>query len=403
MAVISDFRNKVPSWPIHGPDEEAALRRVLNSKAWWRGIGQEASQFEHEFANFLGVEHVRLVSSGSGALEIALQLCGIRPGDEVLVPACTFIATASAVLRMGAVPIPVDVVVSTLCMDPADMERKCTRQTRAVIPVHMAGQAAHFDHVLDIAKAHQLRVIEDAAHAHGAEWNGRKLGSFGDVAIFSFQAGKLMTGGEGGAVVINDPALASRSFQLHSCGRPEGDTEYQHLEIAGNWRLPEFVSAVLRAQLNRLPRQLTTREKAAAYFEKALASLHGITPLERAPETSLHGHYMSMFWFDPDHFGGRDASQISAALRQMGLPAFKCFPAVQNTGMFSREALAAVMPEPQKLPDFSSIATPNADRAAQHVVWFHHSLLLSDINLLRDIVEVVGGLTEEHGFCGNGT
>lgn len=398
MPKNASFHNRVPHWPVWDEREQAALDRVLKSRAWWRGVGHEADAFEQEFGTFLGAHYVRLTASGSGALEIALQLGGVGPGSEVLVPACTFISTASSVLRLGAYPIPVDVDPGTLCMDIADVKRKIGPRVRCVIPVHMAGQGVDMDALMAVASDHGLFVIEDAAHAHGAKWRDRFLGMIGHAAIFSFQAGKLMTAGEGGAVVTNAPDLAERTFMLHSCGRPRGDTEYRHSVIAGNWRPLEFAAAVLRAQLERLPEQIAHREKAATIFDEEMAAIPGVSPLERDRRATVHSHYMSMFRFDTDRFGGRSASEISAELRAMGIPAFRCFPPVHRTGMFSRNALdMAVRRADTPPPDYGQLETPHAERAGQEVVWFHHALLLGDRALLKDVARAVAALASVSG------
>ncbi|HYG46734.1 MAG TPA: DegT/DnrJ/EryC1/StrS family aminotransferase [Allosphingosinicella sp.] len=390
-----DFRTLLPKWPVYDHTEMEGLQRALSSQSWWRGSGQESNSFESEFAEFLGVSHVRLTSSGAGALEIALQLGGILPGDEVLVPACTFIATASAVLRLGGCPIPVDVTAETLCIDPADMEAKITRRTKAVVPVHMAGQACDLDSVLEISRRHGLFVIEDAAHAHGARWRGRPLGGFGDVAIFSFQNGKLMTSGEGGAVVTNRDDLAARTFLLHSCGRPEGDTDYEHREIAGNWRPTEFSAALLRAQLARLPGQLERREAGAARLDSAMARQGDIVPLRRDPRTTLHSHYMAMYWIDRSSGRPFDAGACAAELRGLGIPAFRCFPPVHKTGMFTPDQLKAVQGRSDlSFPDYSRVKMPVADRASTHVIWFHHSVLLAEPEVLDALAACVGEVLE---------
>jgi 3-amino-5-hydroxybenzoate synthase len=380
----------LPRWPVYGPEEVEALRRVLASQAWWRGSGSESDLFEEEFGAFLGISHVRLTSSGSGALEIALQMGGILPGDEVLVPACTFIATASAVLRMGACPIPVDVSEETLCIDVADLERKCGPRARAVIPVHMAGQGCDMTALMELAIRKRLFVIEDAAHAHGARWMDRPLGGFGDVGIFSFQNGKLMTAGEGGAVVTNRDDLAARSFALHSCGRPQGDTEYQHLEIAGNWRAPEFTAALLRAQLARLPEQLRLREERSRLFDTLMARNRRLTPLSTLPQATLHSHYMAMFWVDAEQPRGVDTGKLTEALRRQGILAFRCFPSVHRTRMFSPEQLQVASRRSElAFPDYARWQTPVADAASDRVIWFHHSILLAEPEAISNLVDSV--------------
>ncbi len=400
LASAGALKQRIPAWPVRDAQEEDAVLRVVRSGQWWRGNGQEADRFEAEFAAFLGIAHATVTSSGSGALEIALQALDIKPGDEVIVPACTFIASASAVLRMGAWPIPVDVFADTLCIDPAAAEAAITPRTKCIMPVHMAGHAADMDAIMAIAARHGLTVLEDAAHAHGATYKDRKLGTIGDASIFSFQSGKLMTAGEGGLVASNRGDVGARLFHLHSCGRPKGDVDYRHEEVAGNWRLSEFQSAVLRAQLKRLPAQLEKRREGAALFNAALAKVPGVRPLVSDSNATGHSHYMAMAWFDPDAFGGADAAAIAARLRQWGVPAYRCFPPVHRTNMFKAAALTQVA-RGGAVPDFAAMRTPVSDAAGSQVVWFQHPILLGDAALIEDIAGAVAdaapALREEMG------
>jgi 3-amino-5-hydroxybenzoate synthase len=392
MFLAAPFTDRLPGWPVRDDAEEEAVLRVIRSGRWWREAGTEVQSFEDEFAAFLGAEHVRAVTNGTHAIELALDCLDIGVGDEVLVPACTFIATATAVLARGAVPIPVDVEPDTLCMDPSKVEAAITPRTRALLPVHMAGQPCDMDALSALAARHGLSLIEDAAHAHGASYRGARAGSLGRCAIFSFQAGKLMTAGEGGALVTSDPEIAARSFALHSCGRPQGDRDYVHLAPSSNFRMSELHAAVLRAQLVRLPEQLETREARAAYLDEALGSVEGVRPLARRTGTTRHSHYMYMLWFEPSAFGGRAAGELARDLRSLGLPAFRCFPPFHRTCGF--EALAASPPVRvpgggSGLPDFRAFGTPVAEAAGEEVIWLHHSLLLGDPPLLDEIVEAI--------------
>ena len=386
-----DFASRIPAWPRHDEADVAALRAVLRSRRWWRGNGTEGDAFEAEFAGTLGVAHVRLVSHGTAALELALASLGVGPGDEVIVPACTFIATASAVLRLGAWPIPVDVEPDTLNIDVALIEPAIGPRTRCIVPVHMAGQAADMPAIMAIASRHGLAVVEDAAHAHGARAFGGALGSLGDASIFSFQSGKLMTCGEGGAIATNRADIAAQTFPLHSCGRPKGDTDYRHLMATTNMRLTEFQSALLHGQLRRLPDDMALRDRNAPLFEARLRDA-GLTPLATRPHVERHGRYMTMAWFDASDFGGADAGALSASLREVGIPAFRCFPPVHHTQMFAPGALAAIAGRSGPAPEYDRMATPVADRAAREAVWFAHPLLLGDEALLADVAAAVAAL-----------
>jgi len=211
-----------PSWPAFDENEEQALLEVLRSGKWWRYSYGEAvelkelevdqprskvAEFQEAFARFQGARYGIACANGTAAIEVALKGLGVGPGDEVIVPAYTFIATASAVLMVNAVPIFVDIDSETFNIDPGRVEEAISARTKAIIPVHFAGQAADMDSLLNIAKRRNLLVVEDAAHAHGATWKGKGLGSIGHAGTFSFQASKNMTAGEGGLITTNDRDL----------------------------------------------------------------------------------------------------------------------------------------------------------------------------------------------------
>ena len=195
----------------------------------WSYNGPKEQQFNQAFAEFIGTRYAICAANGTVTLQLALEACGIGLGDEVIVPGLTWQATAAAVLDVNAVPILVDVVEDTWCMDPQRVQEAITARTKAIIPVHLYGSFVDMDAIMAIARQHALRVIEDCAHKHGGEWNGQKAGSIGDIGSFSFQLSKLMTAGEGGALTTSDPVLYERLDALRNCGRrPENvQTEQQ--------------------------------------------------------------------------------------------------------------------------------------------------------------------------------
>jgi 3-amino-5-hydroxybenzoate synthase len=386
------FEGRLPKWPIWNEQEEEAVLRVVRSGAWWREAGTEVENFEKEFAEFINVDHVRAVTNGTQAIELALACLGLRADDEVILPACTFISTASAVLSYGAVPIPVDVTRDTLCLDMDAVEAAITPRTRVVIPVHMAGHVCDMQELQALSDRHGFAIVEDAAHAHGATWNGRSAGSIGDSSIFSFQAGKLMTAGEGGAFATSDPDAANQTFVRHSCGRPSQDRDYVHRVVASNLRMTELQGAILRIQLKRLPEQIAIRERNASCFDHFLSEIDGVRPLVRKPYATVHSHYMYMAWFDPEAFANMTAGDIAKELRMLGVPAFRCFPPVHHTEMFSRENLLAggtSFSAGEAPRDYAACRTPVSEAAGRHVVWFHHSLLLSEKVVLEEIADEV--------------
>lgn len=208
-----------PLWPHYDDQERRALEEVLESRVWWRTPGTKTLEFEKAFAAYHGARHGIAVTNGTAALEVTLAALGVGHGDEVIVPNFTFIATASAVLFANALPVLVDVDRESYCLDPALAEAAISPRTKAIIAVHMGGHPADLDRLQEVAKRQGIALIEDAAHAHGSEWRGRKIGTFGTAATFSFQASKLMTAGEGGAILSNDDSFERQARSVHDCGR----------------------------------------------------------------------------------------------------------------------------------------------------------------------------------------
>lgn len=231
---------------------------MLESGRWW--FGERVQQFETQFAAFQGARHAVTCTNGTTAIEMGLKALGILEGDEVIVPAYTFIATAGAVVTIGAIPVFADIEPNSLCIAPTDLERKITPRTHAVIPVHVGGALADMERINAIARSHGLRVLEDAAHAWGTQWRGRGAGTLGECGTFSFQVSKNITAGEGGILVTDDEALADLCRSYTHCGRRKGSAWYDHDHLGSNLRLTEFQAAILLAQLTRLHDQIQRRE-----------------------------------------------------------------------------------------------------------------------------------------------
>ena len=254
---------------------KAAIQRVLDSG--WYILGQETEAFEREFAAYCGVDHCIGVANGLDALHLILRAYGIGPGDEVIVPSNTFIATWLAVSQTGAMPVPVEPNARTYNLDPALLEAAITPRTRAIMPVHLYGQPADMDAINQIARQHGLRVIEDAAQAHGARYKGRRTGSLGDAAGFSFYPGKNLGAlGDGGAITTNDAELAGALRKMRNYG---SSVKYQHDMVGYNSRLDELQAAVLRVKLAYLDRDNETRRGVASEYIKALACTSLTLPL----------------------------------------------------------------------------------------------------------------------------
>lgn len=255
--------------------EMAAAIRVLGRNELSRFASQgtsETAAFERELAAKFGVEHALAVNSGTSALICALVGLGIGPGDEVLVPAYTWVSTAAAPLAVGAVPVLVEIDES-LTIDPGDIERKITSRTKAIIPVHMLNLVCNMDAIMNIARRHNLFVIEDACQAFGLDYRGRRLGSIGHAGAFSFNQHKNIRSGEGGALVTNDDRIYARAAMYHDVGSYERGERFhsdEPLLVGVNFRMPELSGAILRPQLRRLDKQLEVRRKRRAEVVRRL-------------------------------------------------------------------------------------------------------------------------------------
>jgi 3-amino-5-hydroxybenzoate synthase len=369
-----------PEWPQHAELELELLRETVESGTWWRMTGSQVRRFEKDFAKLHDARHALAVTNGTHAIELALRALGIGPGDEVIVPSLTFVATAMPVFSIGAMPVPVDVSAATWCLDPEAALAAVTPRTRAVMPVHFAGQTADMIALERLCSDHGLAIVEDAAHAHGGRWAGRAVGSFGSMAAFSFQNFKLLTAGEGGMLLVNDDALYERAMLVSNCGRPMGDTRYEHVTLGSNFRMSEFQGAVLNAQLTRLEEQGARREDNAAYLDEQLGRFAGIRPQTRDPLTDRHAHYMYVFTIDSQEFAGMHRDTLVAALAAEGVPAFRMYPRIQDTAHFA-PSLAAVGGSQSPLP-----RCPVSRELAETGVWIHHRALLADRSATGQVV-----------------
>ncbi len=307
-----------PTWPIHDDAEETQVLEVLRSGEWW--YGERVRRFEQEFAAFQGAAYGVSCTNGTTAIEMGLRALGIVPGDEVIVPPYTFIATASAVVTVGAVPVFADIDPDTLCLDPEDTARKITSRTRAIIPVHVAGRIADMERINELAQSHNLRVLEDAAHAWGSQWEGRGAGTLGQCGTFSFQVSKNITAGEGGILVTNDKELADLCRSFSHCGRTEGSAWYDHNNLGSNLRITEFQAAILLAQLARLPDHVERRQQNAALLNEALAGLPAVKQLAPAPQMTRRSYHMYIFRVNETQLGCSRERLIEALVAE-GVPA----------------------------------------------------------------------------------
>ncbi len=378
------------AWPIFGKTDEMRLLRTLRSGKWGRLHGPEVEEFEQRFAAMHGCKHGIAVVNGSVSLRIALIAAGLRAEDEVIVPPYTFFATASVVVEANLVPVFADIDLQTFNLDPAAVEAAITPRTRAIIPVHFAGQPANMTQLMAIAKKHKLVVIEDAAHAHGASFRNRPAGSIGHLGSFSFQSSKNLTSGEGGIITTNDDALAETCRSMHTCGRVPGGLWYEHHVISSNHRLGEFQGAVLNAQLDRLEAQTKTRDRNGRYLATRLAKIPGLFPQKRPADCTRHSYHLFMLRLEAAKFGVPRAAVLKA-LQAEGIPCSAGYGfSLPQQPMFRNKAFGPYLPRVRARLDFGRVRCPNSDLICREQgVWLEQNLLLGRRADMDDIARAL--------------
>ncbi len=392
-------------WPVFDDRELQLLEEVVRSRRWFSGMrgadpGTKTELLQDRFAAYHGARYGIACCNGTVALEIALRAAGIGPGDEVIVPALTFIATLSAVLQVNAVPVVVDTLYENHCIDPAAIESAITDRTRAVIPVHFGGFACDMDRIMAIARPKNLCVIEDAAHAHGAVYRGRKIGTLGHMATFSFQESKSMTAGEGGMITTNDPDYAERCIMYRSCGRKEGESWYVHYAMPVNYRLSELQSAVLLAQLERLDEQIARKNRARKFLASELDSIGGLQAVPGDSNTDVNGLYLCLLRYDASQFSGASRDRFVEALNAEGIPCHIGYPwPLTRNPMFQNIPEGAkgcpyTCPYYGREVDLANTPLPVSERICAETVVIPHQVLLSPDEDLADIGGAVRKIKE---------
>jgi dTDP-4-amino-4,6-dideoxygalactose transaminase len=377
-----------PEWPVWDDNERDQLLGVLESGQWW--YGEKVAQFERDYAELQGCRLAVSTNSGTTALEIAFRALGVGPGDEVIVPAYTFIATATSVVFAGAKPVFADINPDDLCIDAADVARKVTSRTKAIVPVHFAGHVAAMDKLQELADKYKLIVVEDACHSWGGQWNGQGTGSLGRCGVFSFQASKNISSGEGGIITTNDQRLADCCRSLTNCGRVKGGKWYEHGQVGTNVRLTEFQAGILLAQMKRVASHRSKRAAAAAILDQELGQIPGLRPLTNDPRNTRRTYHLYCFWFDPQTWEiSRD--QFVDALNAEGIPASSGYlsPVYANLCFQPGDKTAdnPTIRRPAKGSDldYSRTRCPVAKETCKNIVWLTQSVLLADEDHIRMI------------------
>ena len=367
-----------PVWPIHDGTEEQALLSVLRSGKWW--YGERVQEFEKEFASFQGTSHAVSCTNGTTAIEMAFRAVGVVEGDEVIVPSYSFIATASAVVTVGAIPVFADILPDTLCIDPDDVAAKITSRTRAIIPVHVAGRIADMARIHSVAQERGLKVLEDAAHAWGSEFDGKGAGSLSRAGTFSFQETKNMTAGEGGVLVTEDEDLADLARSFTHCGRTKDSEWYDHGVLGSNLRITEFQAALLSAQLQRLPQQLETRHRNAMRIEETLRELSTVSVLAAASGMTRRSHHMYIFRLNTQDTTAT-RQQVIDALVAEGIPASAgWYRPLYLNDVFQKAHVGPAhgikSPLADKGVDYRETCNPVCEQVCQDAIWIPQNVLL---------------------------
>jgi dTDP-4-amino-4,6-dideoxygalactose transaminase len=387
------------AWPMARREEAVALEEVLTSAKWGGQPfpGKHADAFAKKFAEFQTAKYGQCVNTGTVAIQAALRAIGIRPGDEVIAPAYTWEGTVGPVLLVNAIPVFVDIDPDTYCMDARLIEKAITPKTKAILPVHLGMRFADMDEILRIAAKHNLKVIEDCAHAHGGMWRGRGAGSMGDLGAFSFQSSKLITSGEGGAVITNNLEYMELVQSYINAGRASVTDQHHHRIVGFNYRLGEFQAAVLGPQLDRLPEQAAIREKNMTHFEARLQNTLGIALLKPDPRITRLAPYGYVIKFFSEKVKEIPRASFVAALQLEGIPCDGLFyEPVYKSSLFPVDpndypALSWGRVKPLDLR--SMYLCPEADRAAyQEAIWFPHQNFLGtteDVDAIADAIHKV--------------
>lgn len=362
----------VSKWPAGGERELALLREVIEGEHWG-GHHPMVGRLEREFAAFSGCAHGLAACNGTVTLEMVLEALGIGPGDEVMVPAISFISTATAVSRVGATPVFVDIEGDTFQMDPARAEAALSKHTRAILAVHFGGPMADMDRLQRIG----VTLVEDAAHAHGSEWNGHRAGSLGVAGSFSFQNSKVMTAGEGGLLTSNDAELMARLRSIGDQGRIAGGGWFFHHEIGTNYRMSALQAAVLLAQLEKLPEQNCRRARNARILRAETAGVPGLRWQAIPAAARVHTNYLALGRVDAEAMGSTRDS-FHRALTGLGVPCTPFYPHTLYNNPVYRRGGCRVEP------------CPVAEACILDAFWLPHRVLLGSEDDTRAVAAAIG-------------
>lgn len=373
--------------PRASEKDKISVLGVLESGYWCRVEASLAKrskldEFEQKFAAYQDAKFGVSACNGTVALQLALRSLGVGLADEVVVDANAFIASASAVTEIGAVPVLTDVDPETGNISPSRFEQAITEKTKAVIVVHCAGYPANLDEILPIAKRNNVFVVEDAATSVGSQWKGRKVGAIGDAGTFSFQQRKILTAGEGGMVLTDDEEVARKAKLLHNIGRIVGRPGYVYEVLSSNYRMTEFQAALLLSRLDDVPDAVKTKHSNGEYLRDKIERVGGLKS-QKHDSRVYHNYYALLLKYSPDEFGGVTRERLLEALIAEGVPVELGYGRVlYRQPAFSKENLKIVYPKSGHLPDYHESSFPYAEEYASQTIQISHHWLSLDRNAL---------------------
>lgn len=371
------------SWPQFNKVEENGLLGVLKSKKWGRLDGNVMAGFEKSYSGLMGARNALGVSSGTSALYTMLGALDIGPGDEVIIPVYTFIATYNVVVLNYALPVFVDTDMESFQIDANKIEAAITEQTKVIMPVHIGGSPADLDKIVNIAAKAKVPLIEDACQAHLAEWRGKKVGTYGLGGAFSFQSSKNLNCAEGGAIITNDDVFAKTCYTFHNQGQGGKTTAYNPgVGTRGtNLRLTEFQGSLLLSQMTRLAEQTKRRNENAAYLTKLLKEIPGIQPAKLYEGTTASAYHLYMFRYYKEQFAGMSRAKFLEALSAEGIPCAAGYGKINKdlyvTDLAKNKHYLRIYGEKTMKEWLERNECPvNDTLTSEHAVWFFQNMML---------------------------
>lgn len=389
-----------PTWPVWDRSAEESVLTILRSGNWYRGQGKTVTQFEEAYAGLLGAKRCVCMVNGTNSLLTALHMLDIGVGDEVIVSPYTFIATYNVVLNSCALPVFADTDPETFQINPDKIEERITENTRAILPVHILGIPANMDRINEIAKKHNLKVIEDACQAWLAQWRGKSCGTLGDLGCFSFQNSKHLPCGEGGAVVGNDEELMDRVHSYHNCGRPYGSMPKTsgYPIIGTNRRMTEYQAAILLSQMKRLEADTELRWANGQYLTSKIKDIPGIVPHKLYEGVTRAVYHLYPFRYLKENFNNVPREKFMAALRAEGVPCAGGYGPQYNDGLIeaalTSKNFTRAFPKARLDRYREELHYPDNDRLCQEAVWISQEMLLTGKQDMDDIANAIAKIYE---------